>query len=131
MYAHFKVWTGGFRNGVPVDSSFQQTRPYDWFLGQPDARIRPGFDEGVRGMREGDWRYLVVPAKLAYGEQGLPKNTRGAMLVQPNEDVYVDILLMDASKCDPVLRPNVPKQGRPEFAHDFKLKSLICKPGTP
>ena len=54
-----------------------------------------------------------------------------SMLVQPNEDVYVDILLMDASKCDPILRPNVPKQGRPEFAHDFKLKSLICKPGTP
>ncbi|KAL3932767.1 MAG: hypothetical protein SGPRY_000571, partial [Prymnesium sp.] len=42
-----------FQNGVPVDSSFLQTRPYSWFLGQPDTRIMPGFDEGAIGMREG------------------------------------------------------------------------------
>ena len=54
VYCHFKVWTGGFRNGEPVDSSFRQTRPYDWLLGEPDERIRPGFDEGTKGMREGE-----------------------------------------------------------------------------
>lgn len=73
----------------------------------------------------------MVPARLAYGEEGLAKNARGAMLVKPNEDVYVDLLMMELAKCDDLLRPNVPKKGRPEFAHDYNLKSLICKPGTP
>ena len=132
VYAHFKVWNSrGFRSGVPVDSSFANVKPYDWFLGSPDERMRPGFDEGVRGMREGDWRRLVVPARLAYGEAGLLKNARGAVLVKPNEDVYVDLLLMDSAMCDELLRPNVPKVGRPAFAHGTNQKSLLCKRGAP
>lgn len=131
VYCHFKVWTKGFRSGVPVDSSFTNTRPYDWFLGQPDERMRPGFDEGARGMREGDWRRLVVPASLAYGEAGLQKNARGAMLVPPNKDVFVDLLMMEEAKCDPLLRPVVPKVGRVGFAHEGNQRSLLCRPGVP
>eukprot|EP00962_Isochrysis_galbana_P049928 scaffold21395_cov113-Isochrysis_galbana.AAC.4 len=62
VYAHFKLWTRNFRNGPPADSSIQDTRPYDWILGQPDERMRNGFDEGVQGMRENGWRRIVVPA---------------------------------------------------------------------
>jgi FKBP-type peptidyl-prolyl cis-trans isomerase len=83
VYMHFKVWVGGFGNGVPADSSFQEARPYSWLLGQPDARIMAGFDDGAKGMREGGWRRLVVPAVLAYGQDGLPQNSRGAYLVPP------------------------------------------------
>lgn len=64
-YVHFKVWTDGFRKGPPVESSFANTRPYDYIIGQPDSRFRKGFDEGLQGMGEGDWRRLVVPAALA------------------------------------------------------------------
>ena len=47
---------------------------YDWALGSGgDGRLPAGADEGAVGMREGGWRRLVVPAKLAYGEAGLPK----------------------------------------------------------
>eukprot|EP00967_Tisochrysis_lutea_P047599 scaffold57960_cov46-Tisochrysis_lutea.AAC.1 len=61
VYAHFKVWTNNFRNGPPADSSLQDTRPYDWILGQPDDRMRKGFDEAVQGMREDGWRRIIVP----------------------------------------------------------------------
>jgi len=126
VYAHFKVWTLGFRSGPPVDSSFFNSKPYDWFLGSPDERIRAGFDEGAQGMRTGDWRRLVVPARLAYGELGLTRG-RGVVLVQPAEDVYVDLLMLDAEACDVVLRPDIPKVGRAAFGHDTTLKSTLCK----
>ena len=77
------------------------------------------------------WRRLVVPARLAYGEEGLAKNARGAMLVKPNEDVYVDLLMMEEAKCDPLLRPVVPKVGRVGFAHEGNQRSLLCRPGVP
>ena len=73
VWCHFKVWPNGWRSGPPADSSFLNTRPYDWALGSGgDGRLPAGADEGAVGMREGGWRRLVVPAKLAYGEAGLP-----------------------------------------------------------
>lgn len=135
VYAHFKVWTRGFRSGPPVDSSFLDTRPYDWRLGQPDGRIRPGFDEGTQGMREGDWRRLVVPGPLAYGEAGLRQGKRTAFAVEPDEAVFVDLLMVDggSGKCDEQLR--VPYQsapnGMPEFAHDGGMRSISCARGKP
>jgi peptidylprolyl isomerase len=83
VYVHFKLWTRGFEKGVPVDASYFQSRPYRWLLGQPDDRIRAGIDEGTQGMREGGWRRIIVPSKLAYGSTGLPRGTRGAYLVPP------------------------------------------------
>jgi len=61
VYAHFKLWPNNFRSGAPADSSFANTRPYEWFLGQPNERMRKGFDEGVQGMREDGWRRIVIP----------------------------------------------------------------------
>ena len=110
-------------------------------------------------MREGDWRRLVVPASLAYGDEGLLRNARGAVLVRPNEDVYVDLLMskwrapstrgdprptrfatsstrargraVDAASCDELLRPRGKAGQRPAFAHDATQKSLVCKRGSP
>jgi len=77
VWCHFKVWPNGWRSGPPADSSFLNTRPYDWALGSGgDGRLPAGADEGAVGMREGGWRRLVVPAKLAYGEAGLPYLTQ-------------------------------------------------------
>lgn len=131
VYVHFKVWPKGFRNGAPADSSFLDGRPYDWLLGQPDGRIPPGIDEGVQGMREGEWRRLIVPPSLAYGESGLRKGTRGALVVQANEPVYVDLLMMSTAECDALLRLPGAKVAAPDFAHDGKQKSLLCKRGKP
>ena len=32
VWCHFKVWPNGWRSGPPADSSFVNTRPYDWAL---------------------------------------------------------------------------------------------------
>ena len=45
LYTHFKVWTGGFREGEPRDSSFRQARVYEWNLGTPTDRLVAGADE--------------------------------------------------------------------------------------
>jgi peptidylprolyl isomerase len=127
VYVHFKIWNRGFRAGTPADSSFVDGRPYDWILGTPPPRIIRGIDEGMRGMREGEWRRLVVPASLAYGEVGLAKGSRGALAVQPNEDVYVDLLLCDTAACDAALRQPGAKRPALEFAHDGTAKSVTCK----
>lgn len=128
VWSHFKVWSGGFRKGVPADSSFKDTRPYDWTLGTPDARMLVGADEGAQGMREGGWRRLIIPARLAYGEAGLPFGTRGAYLVKPNEDVYFELNMVDggSGKCMSVLAPDgVPEKGQ------RRLKSISCVRGAP
>ena len=101
VWCHFKAWPRGFRSGPPADSSFLNTRPYDWALGNGgDGRLPAGADEGAVGMREGGWRRLVIPAKLAYGEAGLPTG-RGAYLINPNEDVYFELNMVDggSGKC--------------------------------
>ena len=127
VWCHFKVWPNGWRSGPPADSSFLNTRPYDWALGSGgDGRLPAGADEGAVGMREGGWRRLVVPAKLAYGEAGLTTG-RGAYLINPNQDVYVELNMVDggSGKCDKILRPEgVTAKGAEN------LKSLTCIQGS-
>ena len=103
VYCHFKVWANGFRAGVPADSSFQQARVYEWVLGEPTDRIPIGADEGVQGMREGAWRRMVIPAKLAYAEDGLLMKGVGGRksnvyAVKPDTDVYFDVRMVDGGE---------------------------------
>ncbi|KAL1510399.1 hypothetical protein AB1Y20_006708 [Prymnesium parvum] len=128
VYCHFKLWTKGFRDGVPADSSFKEVRPYDWTLGEPTDRVPPGFDEGVLGMREGGWRRLVVPAQLAYGSAGLQFPGKRVMAVEPDTDVFYDINMVDggSGKCDKVLRPPGVNE-----AGARRLKSISCELGKP
>lgn len=127
VYAHFKVWPRNFRSGTPADSSFLDTRPHEWRLGTPDERIRAGFDEGIVGMREDGWRRLIVPASLAYGSAGLTTQ-RGVALVEPDEPVFVDVILVDggSGRCAEILRPaGVSEVGA------RRLKSISCVRGAP
>jgi peptidylprolyl isomerase len=173
VYAHFKVWTDGFRTGVPADSSFRQARVYEWILGQrestsnEDARARPAFsagalrrrtrgarllscatppsvhaatdrmpvgaDEVMLGMKEGGWRRAIIPAKLAYGEEGLRQTGVGGaktnvFVVPPNTDVFFDLRLMDggSGRCEELLHP----PGVSEKVTG-RLKSIGCVRGKP
>jgi FKBP-type peptidyl-prolyl cis-trans isomerase len=127
VYVHYKVWIKGFRASVPVTSSYVDGRPYDWILGQPDERIAVGIDEGVRGMREGEWRRLIVPADAAYGERGLALGSRGAFAVPPGQPIFVDLLLLETAACDLALRAPGKDRPPPDFAHNGAQKSLYCK----
>ena len=60
-------YTGWLQNGEKFDSSWEKGKPFEFVLGQ--GQVIKGWEEGLMGMRPGEKRQLVVPAKLAYGDQ--------------------------------------------------------------
>jgi FKBP-type peptidyl-prolyl cis-trans isomerase len=78
VYTHYVLCSP---DGQELDSSLAPDRgvPLDFDL---DAReMIQGFDEGVQGMKVGGRRILVLPAELAYGQQGRPGIPPGAELI--------------------------------------------------
>jgi peptidylprolyl isomerase len=61
-------YTGWLEDGTMFDSSLSRGQPFQFILGQ--GQVIPGWDEGVASMKAGGKRQLVIPADLAYGEQG-------------------------------------------------------------
>ncbi|HHO53453.1 MAG TPA: FKBP-type peptidyl-prolyl cis-trans isomerase [Deltaproteobacteria bacterium] len=60
----------GWLDGQVIDSSYQRLDPLRFAVGS--GRVLPGLDEGVRQMRRGGLRQLVIPPELAFGERGVP-----------------------------------------------------------
>ena len=56
-------YTGWLRNGVEFDDG-----TLTFFVGT--GAVQPGFDEGMRGMRVGGIRQLIIPPELLYGQDG-------------------------------------------------------------
>ena len=80
------AYTGWLSDGTYFDGAPPE-RPLEFTVGQRRA-IR-GFEEGVRGMREGGRRKLVVPPALAYGREGMGPVPPNAVLVFDVELVRV------------------------------------------
>lgn len=59
-------------------------KPYTFLAGR--GRVIRGWDMGVLGMRVGEIRSLMIPAKEAYGEQGYAE-----FGIPPNADLLYDI----------------------------------------
>jgi FKBP-type peptidyl-prolyl cis-trans isomerase len=53
----------------------------------------PGFDEGVRGMRVGGKRELLIPSELGFGERGI-----GNGLVPPNSQLIFEVELLNVTQ---------------------------------
>jgi len=58
----------GVTSGEEFDSSWNRNEPFAFELGA--GWVIPGWDQGVKGMKIGGRRRLVIPAHLAYGDQG-------------------------------------------------------------
>ena len=71
------------------DSSRRNGEPFTFLLGA--GRVIDGWEEGVRGMRVGGTRRLVVPPVLGYGDDGY------AGVVPPDATLIVDIELLDVT----------------------------------
>jgi FKBP-type peptidyl-prolyl cis-trans isomerase len=67
------------KTGKMYDLSAKNGGPFTFVMGQDN--MMPGLMEACRHLRVGDWAYITIPTKEAYGAQGL-KN-----LVPPNMDV--------------------------------------------
>lgn len=81
-------YTGTLTDGTPFDSSRSKGTPYTYKLGT-DPMIA-GWDEGVRSMKVGGRRRLLIPPALGYGARG-----RGP-LIPPNATLVFDMELIDA-----------------------------------
>jgi FKBP-type peptidyl-prolyl cis-trans isomerase len=72
-------YTGMLMNGKVFDASkLHGNQPFPFVLGA--GQVIPGWDIGVKGMRVGGIRELIIPPALAYGDQsppgsGIPANS--------------------------------------------------------
>ena len=62
-------YAGFLPDGTPFDSSIAAGEPIQFVLGMREV-VR-GWEVGVRGMKEGGRRLLVIPPDLGYGSRGL------------------------------------------------------------
>lgn len=83
VVVHFVGWLD---DGVKFDSTRDRGKPFGFPLGS--GQVIRGWDEGVRGMKVGGKRRLIVPPALGYGEKGIPP------IVPPNARLVFDIELM-------------------------------------
>jgi FKBP-type peptidyl-prolyl cis-trans isomerase len=79
-------YRGRLVDGRPFDSSHDRGRPIEFVLGR--KMVIPGWEQGVKGMRVGGRRSLVVPPGLAYGAAG-----QGAA-VPPDATLIFDLELV-------------------------------------
>jgi len=79
-------YTGWLKNGKKFQSSRDLGKPYSFQLGA--GRVIEGWDEGVAGMKVGGKRKLIIPSKLAYGEEG-----RGDV-IPPNAELTFEVELL-------------------------------------
>lgn len=64
---HFGGW---LPDGTLFDATVPPAPPLTFSLGR--GEVISGWDEGIRGMRVGGVRRLVVPPGLGYGRRGVP-----------------------------------------------------------
>jgi FKBP-type peptidyl-prolyl cis-trans isomerase len=82
-------YTGWLPNGTKFDSSRDRGEPFAFTLGS--GQVIAGWDEGVKGMKVGGRRKLVLPPQLAYGDGGAPPTIPpGATLVFDVEVLTVE-----------------------------------------
>ena len=73
-----------------MDTSFRGADPLRFALGS--GRALKGLDEGVRQMRRGGKRQLVIPPDLAFGKRGI------AGKVPPDATLIYEVTLVDVLK---------------------------------
>lgn len=88
VMVHYTGWLNdNGKKGKKFDSSRDRGQPFVFTLGA--GRVIKGWDEGIKGMKVGGKRTLMIPAKLGYGKRGAG-NT-----IPPNADLIFDVELLE------------------------------------
>lgn len=82
-------YTGWLMDGTKFDSSLDRGRPFEFQVGA--ARVIPGWEMGVLGMKVGGKRELVIPPELAYGKTG------AGNAIPPDSTLKFEIKLLDVT----------------------------------
>jgi FKBP-type peptidyl-prolyl cis-trans isomerase len=84
---HYTGWLyDAGEKGKKFDSSVDRGQPFKFPLGA--GRVIQGWDQGVKGMKIGGKRTLIIPSALGYGARGAP----GA--IPPNAKLIFDVELL-------------------------------------
>jgi peptidyl-prolyl cis-trans isomerase A (cyclophilin A) len=73
------------------DEKRNQNKGYEPFttVYSPEARLIPGFKEGLQLMKVGDKAMVFIPSNLAYGTKG------SGNVIPPNSDLIFEIELVE------------------------------------
>ena len=79
----FVEYIGQNLNGIEFDSSYRRPSFFPFTIGQ--GNVIKGWDQGLKNMKEGGIRKLIIPPELAYGSQSkgekIPANSTLIFLV--------------------------------------------------
>lgn len=110
----------GWLEGKVIDSSYQRLDPLRFAIG--GGRVLPGLDEGVRELRRGGERQLVIPAELGFGEEGVPGR------IPPNATLTYEIKLIEIHEVD-ADPPEVPEPSWRRDADGLAMADLTIGSG--
>lgn len=78
-------YTGTLQNGVKFDSSLDRGQPFEFTLGE--GKVIKGFDNGIRGMKVGEKKRIVIKPEDGYGAQAVGS-------IPPNSTLIFDVELL-------------------------------------
>jgi FKBP-type peptidyl-prolyl cis-trans isomerase len=81
-------YTGWLADGTKFDSSLDRGQPFSFRIGAAPPEVITGWDQGVRGMRVGGKRKLIIPAEMGYGSHG------AGGVIPPNATLVFDVELL-------------------------------------
>jgi FKBP-type peptidyl-prolyl cis-trans isomerase len=83
-------YTGWLTDGTKFDSSLDRGQPFSFKIGA--GQVIRGWDEGVKGMRIGGKRHLIIPPDMGYGANG------AGGVIPPNATLVFDVDLLGLTK---------------------------------